>query len=395
MTGTAIPLEHAWTLIKRHAVGLETEDVAVEASVGRVLAEEVTARRPHPHEDMAAMDGYAFAASTHAQSLKCIGISAAGENFSHPVAEGQCVRIFTGAALPPGTNCVAMQEDCSREGDRVTVPATDAGRFTRHAGDDFKTSQQLCPAGIRIDHRQLALLLAGGIERVSVSYPVRVHLIASGTELRPAGSQTGTINSNQPALAALLNSEGATITATAALGDDFADLAAGITAAQNSDLLILTGGVSVGDRDLIRPVLDSLGAKILFHGVMMRPGKPSLFARLGTTLVLGLPGNPVSAMVCGQLLALPTVRTMQGIAAPRPQFIAAHTEAPLPKGGPRENFLRATYHADPQARLHVAAHHQQDSAGLLALAESNCLIRRPVNAPAAPSGEVVEILPLQ
>lgn len=336
------------------------------------------------------MDGYGFAAAQQPQKLRLVGTSAAGGAFHNTVDTGQCVRILTGAAIPKGVDTVAMQEDCAIHGDLVSVPASSIGAFIRRQGSDFAAKESIVPAHKTLHSRHIAVLLAAGHSTVRVVKKSRWRLLATGSELQDADSNNeGTINSNIPALHGLLHQQGAEILSAQTCIDDTVLLKNTIQGALDGDVLLLSGGVSVGDKDLVRPCLEALGAEILFHGVLMKPGKPSLLARLGTTWILGLPGNPVSAQVCGHLLALPLLRTLSGIESCAPDFFTARATEPLPRGIARENFLRGYCSHDDQGRMQVSLMDNQDSAGLWSLAEANCLVRIPINAPAGNSCAII------
>ena len=387
----AITLNQVWSLLESEILALEIETIATDAALGRVLAADLRARRAHPHWDIAAMDGYGFIASEQCQTLSLIGVSAAGEPFSDRVLAGQCVRIFTGAAIPEGVDTVAMQEDCVLQGDTVSVPASAPQRFIRQQGCDFAADAELLHAAAKLHSRDLALILAAGHRLIPVRKKSRWRLLATGSELADADTETGTINSNIPALHALLLQQGAEVLSAQTCIDDPVLLQRAIHSACDGDVLLLTGGVSVGDKDLVRPCLEDLGAEILFHGVLMKPGKPSLLARLGNTWVLGLPGNPVSAQVCGHLLALPLLRGLSGTKPCAPEFIAAQSCEVLPKGIARENYLRGVYAHDHDGRVRVSLLANQDSAGLLSLAQANCLVRIATHAPAQKSCAIVPL----
>ena len=376
-------LDQVWQLLDTEIPTLDSERIATESACGRVLAAPLIARCGHPHQDIAAMDGYGFSASNQPQELSLIGLSAAGEPFEGTVQAGQCIRILTGAAIPEGVNTVAMQEDCATNTDTVSVPASPLGKFIRAQGCDFPEGAEIATPHKTLHSRDVALILAAGHGAVSVIKKSRWNLLATGSELRAVDSKReGTINTNIPALQSLLQQHGAEVLLAKTCADDATLLKDTIkTALSDADVVLLTGGVSVGDKDLVRPCLEALGAEIFFHGVLMKPGKPSLLAKIGTTWILGLPGNPVSAQACGYLLALPLLRALSGIPSCAPKFIAAHSKTLLPKGIQRENFLRGHCHHDQNGMMQVRLMPNQDSAGLQSLAKANCLVRVAINAP--------------
>ncbi|NQY81631.1 MAG: molybdopterin molybdotransferase MoeA [Alphaproteobacteria bacterium] len=390
----AISLAEAWAIFATTTEPLATKIIAVTEAIGRVLPTPLIAQRAHPHTDIAAMDGYGFAATPVPCALELVGTAAAGEPYNGTVQAEQCVRILTGADIPAGVTTVAMQEDCAVKENRVRVPASPAREFIRCQGSDFTLGTEICASKRALSSRDIAVALAAGWANIIVHRAPRLRLLATGSELHKPGSTVGTINSNIHALRALLLSHGAKILSANHCPDDARQLKISINDAQDSDLLLITGGVSVGNKDLVRPCLEALGAEILFHGVLMKPGKPSLFARLKCSLVLGLPGNPVSAQVCGQLLALPLLRALSGIQTLAPTFVTAITTTVIPAGGMRENYLRGFCIIDDDSVLRVRPMPNQDSAALHSLAGANCLIRVPIGAPAAPKGTKVAVTTL-
>jgi molybdopterin molybdotransferase len=391
---TVISLGDAQARIVEMAQRLDAETLPIADAAGRWLAEDVVALRTQPAHDLSAMDGYAMAAGM-AESWCIVGESAAGQRYNGAVGTGETVRIFTGAALPEGADTIVIQENVTRDGSRITLAegnAAVAGRHVRRRGSDFETGTLLVPAGIRLNPAQVALAATGGHGSVRVARLPRIAILATGNELVPPGAPPGDDQlpeSNATMLAAMLGKVGATVQPLGIARDDINDIASRITAA-DADLLITLGGASVGDHDLVRPALDRCGATMDFWKVAMRPGKPVMAGRLGAMMVIGLPGNPVSAYVTALLLVEPVVRAMMGAAEPFPARDRARLAAALPPNGPRTDHIRATMGING-----VAPTGPNDSAALSALSRSNALIVRVPDAPAAEIGEMVEIIRIQ
>jgi len=345
------------------------------------------------------MDGYAIRFGDMPGPWQIIGESAAGARFEGFVSSGQAVRIFTGAPIPDGADTVIVQEDVERSGERIALTGDGPPRLGAHvrpAGLDFTKGDLLFERGIRLTPARIGLLAAGGHGEVVVHRRPRVALLATGDELVPAGTAPGPdqiVSANSPMLAALLASAGADVADFGIAGDDPDEIRAAIDRASGCDLLITIGGASVGDWDLVLPVLEARGAAIDFWKVAIKPGKPMLTGTLGAMRVIGLPGNPVSAFVCAQLFVLPVLRRMVGSPSPLPRSILARTTMPLEANGGRRDHLRATlvwggdgWEVTPATR--------QDSSMLRVLASSNALLVRPENTPAVDAGASVPVLML-
>lgn len=389
-----LPVDEAQSRLLALAPNVAAEHIALREAAGRWAAEPVLARRTQPDLPLSAMDGYAIRFADLPGPWQVIGESAAGRPFTDPIAAGQAARIFTGAALPPGTDTVLVQEEASRDGPRLTLcgqgPAH-PGRNVRQQGLDFRTGEILIDAGERLTAARLALAAAAGHAALSVRRPIRVVIAATGDELRAPGQPLalGQLpESNGTMLAALLADLPIEITDLGILPDDRSVLEAAFRAV-TADILVTTGGASVGDHDLVRPALEAAGAGIDFWKVAVRPGKPMMAGRLGDAVVLGLPGNPVSAFVTATLFLRPLVAHLSGAADPLPATTPAILGEPLPANGPRADYLRAA-HRDGR----VVAAAIQDSSMLRTLARADCLIIRPPHAPAAQPGDSVEILRL-
>ena len=374
------------------------EPVALTAAYGRVLAEDVVAGRDQPPFAASAMDGWAVRAADCPGSLRMIGESAAGRSFDGALAAGEAVRIFTGAPMPPWADAVVIQEDARREGDRVIVPAVRTGRHVRPAGLDFKARARLLARGVRLDAWRVALAAAAGSARLAVSVRPRVAVLATGEELVRPGEAIGAdqiYESGSAALGALIALWGGEPSPLAPAGDDVKAIVGAVQGA-SCDLLVTIGGASVGDHDLVKPALTELGLVLAVESVNLRPGKPTWFGRLADgRLVLGLPGNPASAMVGAELFLRPLILAMQGHAEPIAPMISARAGAALAANGEREHWLRATLVHRADGAVMAMPFGDQDSSLITVFASAGALVRRAPGAPAVAVGEGVEVLPLE
>ena len=377
------------------------EFVAVEEAHGRTLAAPLAALLTQPPFDASAMDGYAVRAADVVRlpaTLEVIGEAAAGHPFAGSVAAGQAVRIFTGAPLPSGTDTIAIQEDADRDGGRVTVRAVslDEG-YVRPRGFDFREGEGLLEAGRRLGPRELALAAAMGHGQMPVRRRPRVAILSTGDELVPPGSRPGPgqiISSNHLGIAALAEATGARAQLLGIARDTRASLAEHFAKAGDADVIVTIGGASVGDHDLVAPVLQARGMALSFWKIAMRPGKPLMFGRLGPSRVLGLPGNPVSSIVCARVFLVPLLRALLGRPALDAWPTAARAAVPIEANGPRQHYMRATTTSGGDGVALVTPVRSQDSSLLSPLAQADCLLVRPARAPALPAGALVPILPL-
>ena len=378
------------------AVRLETETVALDQALGRVLAETVTASRSQPPFAASAMDGWAVRSVDCPGRLKITGESAAGGGYDGVLGAGESVRIFTGAAVPAGADAVVIQEDATREGDHVVVPAVNDARNIRPAGQDFKAGDLLLPAGVRLDPWRLSLAASAGQPSLLVARRPTVAILSTGEEVVEPGGSPGPFqifNSGTTALGALFRSWGAEVIALKPVGDEVeatADAVRGVAC----DVVVTLGGASVGDYDLVKPAMALLGLEMIVESVAVRPGKPTWFGVLGDgRRLLGLPGNPASAMVCAELFFRPLLAAMQG-AAPTVPMIKARTAVAMAANGGREHWMRARLsHADDGAVVSTPFA-DQDSSLVTVFASADALLRRPAGAPAAAPGDPVDVLPL-
>jgi molybdopterin molybdotransferase len=383
---------------------LPAEELPLDACHGRTLAGDLAALRTQPPFAASAMDGYAVRAAdvtSPPTTLRVIGASIAGRGYRGSVAAGETVRIFTGAPMPDGADAVVIQEDTRTEGETVTVLQGAAqGRFVRPSGLDFRAGETLLHAGQRLDARRLALAAAMGHARLPVRRKPRVAILATGDELvRPgeAPDPDQIVASNIYALAALAGRAGGAPIDLGIARDTFADLEHGIEAARaaGADLLVTLGGASVGEHDLVQSALTRQGMDLGFWRVALRPGKPLMHGRLGPMLLLGLPGNPVSSIVCGVLFVAPAIRAMLGDpSAGADPAEAALLGADLRANDGRQDYLRATLTPFPDGLPLATALPVQDSSMLAVLARADALIVRPPHAPAARRGETCRIIQL-
>ena len=387
-------VDEARALMLERVGALGVERVVCSDAAGRVLREDICAKRDQPPFDASAMDGWAVRKADLPGDLRIVGESAAGQGWSGTLGRGEAVRISTGAAIPDGADWIVIQEEAEREGDRVRVgPAGESG-FIRARGADFADGETLLTAGTRLDPWRVALAASAGRATVQVGARPRVAIVASGDELAAPGSAPGKWqihDSVGPGLAAWFKGRGCAVILLDNLPDDRAAVSAAL-AGVTRDLLITIGGASVGDHDVVKPALRDLGLEIIVEGVNVRPGKPSWFGlfRDGRR-VLGLPGNPVSAMVCAELFAAPILAALEG-AVPVGTMRRARLAVALPANGPREHFMRARLRYDDEGVLIAEAATDQDSSLVSILANSEGLIRRLHRAGIGPAPAVEENL---
>ncbi len=392
-----LPLEEAQACLLALAVPLPLERVDAESALGRYLAEPLIARRTQPACDLSAMDGYAVCPGDGAGPWRVTGESAAGHPYVGTVTPSTAIRIATGALLPDGAGSVILQEDLTRAGETLTLTGEGPlpeGKHIRRRGMDFVEGAQLAAAGTRIGPAHLGLILAAGHRHVAVRRVPRIAVIDSGDELSDdceACAPHQIPASNGPMLAALVSTSLAcSVQRLGPVRDDLALLTAALESAADADVIVTSGGASVGDHDLIRPALEAWGAEIDFWRVAIKPGKPILVARKGKQLAIGLPGNPVSSYATAYLFLLPLLRALAGAGECLPRTIPAVLAEPLGAGGSRREFLRARWDG-----TRVSAQAVQDSAALASLAASNALIDRAAGAPPRAAGEVVPVYLLE
>ena len=380
-----------------HVSVLGHESVALDHALGRVLAQPVAAVRDQPPFAVSAMDGYAVRAADVPGVLAVSGESAAGAGFDGVCEKGRAIRISTGAALPHGTDTVVIQEDARRNGDTVALPVARPGQHIRPQGGDFRAGDVLLEPHRTLDGVAVSLAAAAGLARLDVMQKPRIVILCSGDELAAPGTSPGpwqVFDSATFGVMGLARGWGAGCERLAIEKDDVTAIArAAQRALSNSDLLVVIGGASVGDHDHARPALMSLGLSLAVEKIAVRPGKPTWFGKTPRGLVLGLPGNPASALACAQLFLKPLIRAMLG-REPGPVFHRARLMHPLPANGPREHYLRARWEMDADGSAAVRAFEDQDSSLISVFTAANALIRLAPDAPAHGEGALVEMLML-
>ena len=386
-----INLDQAWAIIAQSVVPLPGEMVALADAAGRVLAAPVTAAFDSPRSAVSTMDGYAIR-DGDGDVLRLVGTSAAGSTFHGAMGAGEAVRIFTGAALPYGATRVVMQEHVTADGDRIKINDPSGPPFVRQRASDFATGDFVVAAGSGLTPGALVAAAGAGANSVTVTRRPRVLTIATGDELRPVGAPLDADHipdSLAPGLTASIAAMGAQMLGHQLIGDDLPALeAAAASAVQRCDLVVVTGGASVGAHDHAKAMFAPLGLELLFSKIAIKPGKPVWLGRVGETLVMGLPGNPVSAMVTARLLLAPLVARLLGQARPSPlEWIMLPLAAPIPATDTRETFLRARLIDGDLVPLT-----NQDSGAQRALAEAGWLIRCPAGQGALEAGAVVSTL---
>ena len=376
---------------------LGSEELSIALAQGRVLVEPIYAATPLPQYDHSAMDGYALSSQDCGGGgpwrFRVSGESRAG-TAGAGLERGTAQRIFTGAILPAGADSVVMQEDVERSGDEVLIArAPRLGEHVRRRGEDLESGQLALSEGTRLGAGQLGLMAALDRASCRVSLAPKLSLLCTGDELRPPGSagREGSIpESNSVALAALARNAGAAVVARTIVSDDEHAIAGALeTALAESDVVVTVGGVSVGERDLVRPALERLGASVDFWKIRIKPGKPFLLGHAGTRTILGLPGNPVSAFVTFTLLGMPLLRAMQHDAHPSPPERQATLSLPIRQKPGRLGFYRATLLGDQVTPLS-----NQASGAVTSTAWANALIRVPADSEGYERGQRVSVIPL-
>ncbi|PVM91255.1 molybdopterin molybdenumtransferase MoeA [Caulobacter radicis] len=381
------------------AARLGVETVALPLAVGRVLAQDIVADRCQPPFDASAMDGWAIRRADYGvvAAFAIVGESAAGRAYPNAVQAGQAVRIFTGAPVPAGADLVVIQEEATRERDQVAFAAGESPKANiRPAGGDFRAGDRLLEAGVRIDPWRLSLAAAAGLAELPVARRPRVAILATGDELVPPGGAPAPdqiFESGSFSLAALIEAWGGQAIKLAPAADSVEAIAAAVADAA-VDLVVTIGGASVGDYDLVKPAMSRLGLSLRVQTIAVRPGKPTWFGHLDDgRRVLGLPGNPASALVCAELFLRPLLAALSG-ADPALPFGVARLAAALPAAGPREHWMRAARAIDAEGRVTVAPFPDQDSSLVGVFARADALVMRPAGAPPAAAGDLVTTLPL-
>jgi molybdopterin molybdotransferase len=389
-----LPVAEAQARLFALAPPLAEESVPVARAVGRWLAQDVRAGRDQPWAALSAMDGYAVRASEHPGPWRVSQESAAGGPLPAPLAAGEACRIFTGAPLPDGADAILIQENARLDGDRIsaTADALAPSQHVRKAASDFANGDILLKSGAMIGAAQIAVAVLAGHDHLPVRRRLKVAILSTGNELVPPGASVppGSLpSSNAPMLTAMLAGLPCEIIDLGIVADDISAITNAFERAADTDIIVSTGGASVGDHDLIRPAFEQAGGALDFWKIRMRPGKPLMAGRMADALFLGLPGNPVSAFVTATLFLLPLVRHRSGALDPLPRTTEARLACDLPQVGERDDYLRAYRQKDG-----VVSVTSQDSAATAAMSLADCLIVRPAGSPRAAAGDFVNLIPL-
>jgi molybdopterin molybdotransferase len=378
---------------------LETERVALDRGRGRVLAEDLAARLTQPPFDASAMDGYAVRAQdvvTLPVKLKLIGQAAAGSRFEGRVGRGEAVRIFTGAPVPDGADAIVIQEHADEASGLVVVKEAAESRYIRPRGQDFAEGEVLLMAGTRLGPRELTLAAAMNHVELPVRRKPKVAILATGDEVVAPGSELAPdqiVSSVPLGIAALVETHGGEAMSLGIAKDERESIVTLVRAGKGADILLTIGGASVGGRDLVAAALKPEGLDLDFWKIAMRPGKPMLYGRMGHQRVLGVPGNPVSALICAHIFLLPMMAQMLGVAdvaRPEPEAVLGEE---IEANGVREHYMRAVSEWRDGTRV-VRPLPSQDSSLVAALVRADCLIVRAPHAPPLPAGANVRIMPL-
>jgi molybdopterin molybdotransferase len=392
-----LPVEEARARILAGVKPLAPENVPLAQALGRVLAKPLSAKRDQPPFNSSAMDGYAVRSEDSATEFIVIGTSAAGHAFKGKLKAGQAIRIFTGAPVPATADAVVIQENTTASGKVVIIlQSARAGQNIRPLGLDFKKGETLLPAAIRLNARDIGLAAAMNCDIISVRKKPVVAVIATGDELvlpgkKPRSDQI--VSSNSNALAAMAESFGAKVINGGIVRDDLKATERAILKMAKADIILTTGGASVGDHDFIQQALKNTGVKIDFWKIALRPGKPFMYGRKGRQQVLGLPGNPVSALVCARLFLKPLLDCLQGLPVEEPAAMARLGIA-MPANDSRQDYVRARLETAPDGSRTATPYGKQDSSMQRTFRDAHCLVIRPPNAPAAAIGDLVPILNL-
>ena len=379
----------------------QSEAVGLAEASGRVLSGSLHARLTQPPFDASAMDGYAVRRSCVVRlpaTLRVVGEAAAGHGFGGRIEAGEAVRIFTGAPIPSGADAIVIQENTQRDGDLLSVRegVPDAAHI-RPAGGDFREGQELIEAGSRLGARSILLAAAMGYGEVPVVSRPKVAILSTGDELVAPGTMPGPdqiVASNAYGIAAMVEAFGGEPLILGIARDTAESLEDKISQAGGADILVTIGGASVGDHDLVSSTLQARGMALDFWKIAMRPGKPLLFGRLDGLRVIGVPGNPVSSMICCRVFVVPLISAMLGASDGSLQAKPAVLGAALEKNGPRHHFMRGRYVLDQAGREVVVSAENQDSSLIGVLARADCLIVREAHAAAAKAGDAVRVLSL-
>jgi molybdopterin molybdotransferase len=396
-----ISVEEALRRLLEPLKPLAAEQVALADALGRVLAEPVTARRTQPPVALSAMDGYAVRAADVADvpaRLRVVGAVPAGQSYDRALKPGEAVRIFTGAPVPAGADAIVIQEDTARDGDVVVVgEGAPAGRYVRPAGLDFVAGAPGIFTARRLTARDIGLAAAMDRPWLMVHRRPRVAILATGDEIVMPGEPIGPnqiVSSNSLALGAFVAACGGVPLQLGIAADTPDSVRRFAEGARGADLLVTTGGASVGEHDLVKDALGVSGLELDFWRIAMRPGKPLMVGRYRDAVMVGLPGNPVSALVCALIFLKPAIERLSGLDPVADPPVTARLAVPLAANDRRQDYLRATLARASDSELEAKPFEKQDSSMMSLLARSDCLVVRPPLAPAARAGERVTIIPL-
>jgi len=394
-----LPVEDARARILRNVKPLPAESIPLVKALGRVLAHKVRAVRDQPPFPASAMDGYAVIAADVVStpvSLKVIGTSAAGHGFRGRIRSGEAVRIFTGAPMARGADAIVIQENTAVQAKPYVsiLSPVKANQNLRARGLDFKRGDVLLEPGLRLNARDTGLAAAANVAAVRVRRKPRIAIFATGDELVIPGADPGPdqiVSSNSHALQAMAMLYGADVINLGIVRDRLKATERAIARAADADVLVTTGGASVGDHDFIQEALKNSGVDIKFWKIAMRPGKPFMYGRKGRQHVMGLPGNPVSALVCARLFLKPLLDAMQGLPA-GDDLVMARLATPMKANDTRQDYVRAALALADDGSRKVTPFNQQDSSMQRTFRASDCLIVRPPHAPEAAAGDLVPVL---
>ncbi len=398
-----LPVAEAQQRILDAVSPLPAEQISLAEGLGRVLARNVASRRDQPPMAMSAMDGYAVRAvdvATLPATLKVVGYAPAGHAFDGSVGAGEAVRIFTGAPVPEGADTIVIQENTEQSDEvvRVIDGTAPVGRYIRPAGLDFATGDVLLPSGKVLTARDVGLSAAMNVPWLNVHRKPRISILATGDEIVMPGDPIGRdqiVSSNALSLAAFITAQGGTPLDLGIAPDEEDGLRALAAGARGSDILVTTGGASVGDHDLVQSVLGDIGLEVDFWRIAMRPGKPLMFGRIDGTFLIGLPGNPVSSLVCAIIFLAPAIRKMLGMDNLLPETGTARLGTDLPENDEREDYLRASLSRDDKGDIVATPYGKQDSSMFATIARADALVIRKPFAPALNAGSAVEFIALK